>query len=83
MSYFVYVLKSVNYGNRYVGSTNDCEKRVKFHNAGKCRYTKGRRPWALVYSETFATRGEAMKRENFLKTGQGRKFLDGALEDTD
>lgn len=36
----------------YYGSTENLEKRLKEHNAGRQKYTKGRRPWILHYSET-------------------------------
>jgi len=75
MGYYVYVIRSEKHNTNYVGSSNDIEKRLREHNAGKCRYTSGRLPWALVYQESFGTRSEAMRREKFLKTGQGRKFL--------
>lgn len=74
--FYVYVLQSINYKNRYVGSTGNIDKRVIEHDSGKVRYTKGRKPWKLVYKEEYLTRNEARKRELFLKTGQGRKFLD-------
>ena len=76
MTYKVYIIKSESHGNRYVGSAKDVEKRVSEHNNGKCRYTKGRRPWKLIAIEEFETRSDAMKREKFLKTGKGREFLD-------
>jgi len=79
MAYFVYVIKSLEYGTRYIGSTDNYKRRLKEHNGGKCRYTKGRRPWNLVYLENFSTRGEAMQREKFLKSGQGRELLDDKL----
>jgi len=78
--FYTYVLKSVNYSNRYVGFTENINKRLAEHNRGKCRYTSGRRPWKLVYSEEYLTRGESVAREKFLKTGQGRKFLDQILK---
>ncbi|PIY97078.1 MAG: endonuclease [Candidatus Kerfeldbacteria bacterium CG_4_10_14_0_8_um_filter_42_10] len=78
--YFIYVIISINYSNRYVGTTDNVEKRVMEHNAGKCRYTKGRMPWKLIYTETYNTRAEAMKREKFLKSGQGRKYLNSILK---
>ncbi|MBU2235857.1 GIY-YIG nuclease family protein [Patescibacteria group bacterium] len=78
--YFVYVIKSIKFLNRYIGSTNNIGKRIEEHNNGKCRYTKGRRPWELIYKESYDTRAEAMKRERFLKSGQGRKFLDSILK---
>jgi putative endonuclease len=77
--YFVYVLRSVEYGNRYVGSTDSVEKRLKEHNSGRSRYTASRKPWVLVYQESLSTRTEAIKRELFLKSGQGRKWLDENL----
>ncbi len=75
MNYYVYVIRSEGHKSNYVGSTQDVEKRLLEHNAGKCRYTSGRRPWVLVYQESYLTRGEAMKREKYLKSGQGREFL--------
>ena len=77
--YYVYVLKSIKNNTRYIGSTHDVANRLKEHNNGKCRYTSGRMPWSLVYREAYATRAEAMRREKFLKLGQGRQWLDGVL----
>ena len=74
--FYVYVLKSSTHHSRYIGSTQDIKKRLLEHNNGKCRYTKGRSPWKLVYKEELETRGDAMKREKFLKSGKGREFLD-------
>lgn len=52
----------------YCGWTNDLEKRVKAHNEGKgAKYTKPRRPVALVYYEEFQTKEEAMRREAAIK----------------
>lgn len=78
--YFVYVIKSSTHNTRYVGSTDNVFERVAEHNNGKCRYTSGRKPWNLIYQEEYHTRSEAMKRENFLKSGQGRKWLDEKLK---
>jgi len=78
--YFIYVLQSLIYGTRYIGSAENILKRLKEHNLGKCRYTSGRKPWKLVYDEKFSSRGEAIRREKFLKSGQGRKYLDNLLK---
>jgi len=74
--YYVYVIKSLVHDTRYIGSTSNVVKRITEHNNGKCRYTSGRKPWGLIYQEEYKTRSEAMKREKFLKSGQGRKWLD-------
>ena len=80
MCYYVYVLKSITHKTRYVGSTDNVDNRLKEHNQGRCKYTKGRMPWKLIYIEEFKTRAEVMKREKFLKSGQGRKYLDSILK---
>lgn len=65
--YYVYILECRG-GTLYVGSTNDIEKRVAAHNSGKgAKYTRGRTPVVLLYSESFTTKGEALKREAVLK----------------
>lgn len=73
---FVYIIKSISHDTRYVGVTVNLLKRLLEHNSGKCRYTKGRIPWCIIYTEEYKTLSEARKREIFLKSGQGRKFLD-------
>lgn len=55
-------------GTLYCGWTNDLEGRVRTHNAGKgAKYTKSRLPVTLVYSEQYATKSEALKREMEIK----------------
>jgi len=40
------------------------------------RYTyKQKGPWQLIHKEKYSTRGEAMKREKFLKSGRGREWI--------
>ncbi len=78
--YFVYVLYSDKLNKRYVGSTSDIDKRLIEHNSGKSKFTKGGIPWKLIYSEKYETNSDARKRELFLKTSVGRKFLDEQLK---
>ena len=47
----VYVLKSLADGSRYTGMALDPIARLKEHNAGKNRYTKGHIPWQIIYTE--------------------------------
>jgi putative endonuclease len=72
---WIYVLKSEKDGRYYIGSTRDIEKRIDSHKRGKVRSTKGRRPLRLVYTQRCENIREARKRENFLKSGQGRKWI--------
>ena len=75
MTFWVYALQSLKDGRYYVGNTQDIEDRVRRRNAGDYRYTKGHRPWKLVYRERVKSRSEAVKLERFFKTGVGRKIL--------
>ena len=75
MEYFVYVLKSIKDGRLYKGQTSNLNKRLKQHNRGENKSTKGFMPWELVYFETFQTREEAVLREKYFKSGSGREFL--------
>lgn len=64
---YTYILKCSD-GSLYTGWTNDLEKRIAAHNAGKgAKYTKSRRPVKLVYYEAFETKEEAMQREYRIK----------------
>ena len=73
---YVYVIKSSIKKFRYVGITNDLDRRIKEHNSGKNKSTTLYLPFDLVLKEEYADYLEARKREKFLKSGQGRKFLD-------
>lgn len=73
--YCVYVLKSLANDDLYVGSAENIKNRLKLHNAGKVKSTKGYKPWRLVKYEECGSRSEAAKRERFLKTGQQKEML--------
>ncbi|RPH60337.1 MAG: GIY-YIG nuclease family protein [Acidobacteria bacterium] len=63
----VYIVRCVD-GTLYTGCARDPRAREKVHNSGRgARYTAGRRPVSLVYSEPFESLGEALKREHELK----------------
>ena len=79
MPYWVYILQNKVTGKLYKGQTSDLESRIERHNThepGSMRYTsKQKGSWKLLYSEDYSTRSEAMKREKFLKSGQGRERI--------
>ena len=72
----VYVLLSEKDNNRYIGFTNDIERRLTEHNLGKVKSTKNRQPLKLIYTELYENKSDAMKREKYFKTHLGRNFLD-------
>ncbi len=60
---YTYILRCGD-GTLYTGWTNDLEKRLAAHNAGKGgKYTRSRLPVELIYREEHETKEEAMRRE--------------------
>jgi putative endonuclease len=72
---FVYILKSRDFPITYVGSTTDLQRRLDEHNSGSKRFTNRHKPWDLVYSEEITDLSIARKREKYLKSGAGRRFI--------
>ncbi len=72
--FYVYVLKSKNDYSQYIGLSQNVEERLEEHNTGRVNSTKLKRPWQLIYTESFTTRLEARKREKYLKSAAGRRF---------
>jgi putative endonuclease len=71
--HYVYIVRCAD-GSLYTGYARDAARRVAVHNSGRgARYTSGRRPVRLVYSESFDAIGEALKREYQLKRWPRRK----------
>ena len=59
----VYIVRCAD-GTLYTGIAADLEKRLQQHNSGKgAKYTRGRGPVTLEYTEELGTRGVASRRE--------------------
>ena len=68
LNWTVYILGCAD-GTLYTGITNDLDRRMSEHESGQgAKYTKGRGPFQLVYSETCQGRGPASIRENQIKS---------------
>jgi putative endonuclease len=73
--FYAYVVKSEDHDFHYKGHCEDLDKRLKQHNSGMTESIRKYIPFKIVYSEEFATRGEAVKREKYFKSAAGRRFL--------
>jgi putative endonuclease len=73
--YYTYVIQSKHNGHLYTGSTRDLRKRYKEHNLGKVRSTRNRGPFELIYYESCLNERDARARENYLKSGMGKRYL--------
>ena len=66
-SWFVYILRCGD-GTLYTGITDDVQARFRAHASGKgAKYTRGRSPLELVYTEQCGNHSEALKREIAVK----------------
>jgi putative endonuclease len=64
----VYILRCGD-GTLYTGIARDVTARLASHTQGSgAKYTRGRGPFTVVFSEMHATKGEALKRERQIKT---------------
>lgn len=63
----VYILQCAD-GTLYTGITNDLPRRLAAHNDGTgAKYTRGRGPHTLMFSENHPDKSSALKREREIK----------------
>ena len=75
MSYFVYMLKTINssYAKTYVGYTNNLQKRLNNHNKNKgAKSTKGYK-WKIIFKKKFLKKSDAMSFEYKLKNDRKKR----------
>ncbi|MFH1477848.1 MAG: GIY-YIG nuclease family protein [Verrucomicrobiota bacterium] len=70
MPYCVYVIENKS-GRRYIGCSDNVQRRLAQHNAGISNWTRGKGPWRLVWIRANLSLADARKLENLLKR-QGR-----------
>ncbi len=77
----LYILHSKLHRKTYVGITGNLERRIKQHNWGTSAYIKKYGPWVIIYKEYYKTMTEARKREKYLKSAVGRRWMKKYLFD--
>jgi len=78
--YYVYILISEKDGKFYTGSTNNLKRRIAEHEAGYVKATTRRKPLKLIYYEACLNEEDARRREKYLKSGAGKKYLRNRLK---
>jgi putative endonuclease len=78
--FYTYVLKSEKTGTFYTGATSNLKKRLEEHNKGKVYYTRNKTPVKLIYCEACLNKEDAYRRERYLKTGMGKRYLKNRLK---
>ena len=77
---YTYLLQSVRTGRWYTGSTKDLRKRFKQHMNNLVASTKDRGPFSLIYYEACIDDHDARVREQYLKSGMGKRYLRNRLK---
>nr|WP_120191277.1 GIY-YIG nuclease family protein [Sinobaca qinghaiensis] len=71
--HYVYILRCADH-TLYTGYTDNVEKRIAAHAAGKgAKYTRGRGPLVLMHQEAYLTKREALQREREIKSWNREK----------
>ena len=71
----VYVIESVEVNRRYVGITCNLQRRLNEHRLRQSRVGKTFPSFKLLYTEEFPDHQSARRREKYLKSGAGRRWL--------
>ena len=67
MNWYVYILRCGD-GSLYTGISDDVPRRLAAHRAGKgAKYTRGRGPLELVYTQALPDKSAALRREAEIK----------------
>lgn len=74
-TFYIFFLESLKDKKRYIGYTNNLKRRLKEHNKGLNFSTKFRLPFELIYFEGCLNKNDAKRREKYLKSTQGHRFL--------
>jgi putative endonuclease len=81
MKYYIYILQSKKDENFYVGFTNNLIRRIQQHANGSVTSTKNRRPLELIYWEGCLNQQDATRREKYLKTAWGKRYIKNRIKD--
>lgn len=81
MFYYVYALRSQRDNKLYVGFTANLEHRLSQHSKGEVTATRSRRPLDLIFYEAYRNKYDALRREKYFKTANGKSSLHRMLKE--
>lgn len=78
--FYTYVIQSKKDKRWYTGATDDLRKRFNLHNKNQVISTKSRGPFELIYYEACLNQNDAFRREKYLKSGPGKRYIKNRLK---
>ena len=75
--FHIYLIENSIDKSWYIGFTTDIDRRISEHDQKIGGDYTAKKPgkWRLIYSESYLDKKDALGREQFLKSGSGRRFL--------
>ena len=64
----------------YIRYTQDLIARLNKHNNAKTGYTATKKPWEIVYTESFQSKTEALAREKYIKSQKSKSYIQKLIE---
>jgi len=77
--YYTYVLLDKR-KRFYIGYSSNLKERLTLHKKGKVYSTKTNLPIKLIYYEACKNKYDALKRERYLKSGPGKRYLKNRIK---
>jgi len=78
--HYTYLLKLKN-GQIYTGSTSNLKRRFAEHAHGRVASTRNYLPAKIILYEAYVLKSDAERREKYLKTTEGKRFLRQQIRD--
>jgi len=78
--YYVYILYLSKTNQLYTGFCSNLKKRLNNHLLNRVSSTKQRCP-SLIHYEVYKLKSDALRRERFLKTTEGKRLLRQQIRD--
>jgi len=78
--YYIYILL-LNNKQLYTGYTENLRRRMAEHKTGHVEFTSRRLPVNLIHYEAYLLKSDAQRREKYLKTTEGKRFLKQQIKD--
>jgi len=74
--FYLYILFSEKINCYYVGVSSNVEERLSRHLSNHKGYTSKVKDWIIVYTESFETKTEALKREKQIKNWKSKAMIE-------
>ena len=74
--FYLYILFSEKINSYYVGVSSNVEERLSRHLSNHKGYTAKVKDWIIVYTESFETKTEALKREKQIKNWKSKAMIE-------